>query len=115
MVIIFNYNQIPDLTREKFGEIIKSKIKVFNFNTSWCGWSKRLQPEWDKFNEFIKLDPKLAHIEVYDIKCDDDKNNSMCESYKVPGYPYIVIEVNGKRTHYNGERTAKGLINEMSL
>lgn len=95
---------------EKFTDVVKNKIKIFNFNTSWCGWSRRFQPEWNKFVEQIKTDPKLSHVEALDIKCDDEKNNDICNKYQVPGYPYVVIEINGKQQQYNGERTASGLI-----
>jgi hypothetical protein len=119
-IILFSYNKSTNCTKpqqieskietEKFGEISKNKIKVFNFNTSWCGWSKRFQPEWDKFSNQVKSDPTLTHVEVYDVKCDDSKNESMCEKYQVPGYPHVVIETNGNTNQYNGERTAEALI-----
>jgi len=116
VIILFSYNkfgvcaELPQTEAEKFGEIPKTKIKVFNFNTSWCGWSKRFQPEWDKFSNQVKSDPTLTHVEVYDVKCDDSKNESMCEKYQVPGYPHVVIETNGNTNQYNGERTAEALI-----
>lgn len=99
-------------TKEKFDKVSKdkTKIKVFNFNTSWCGWSKRFQPEWEEFSKRVKSNPKLSHVEALDIKCDDDKNELMCEKYEVPGYPFIIVEINNKRTQYNGERTADALI-----
>lgn len=99
-------------TKEKFDKVSKdkTKIKVFNFNTSWCGWSNRFQPEWEEFSKRVKSNPKLSHVEALDIKCDDDKNKLMCEKYEVPGYPFIIVEINNKRTQYNGERTADALI-----
>ena len=97
--------------KENFSEAKnKSKIKVFNFNTSWCGWSRRFQPEWDKFSEKVKTDPNLSHVDALDVKCDDNNNELMCEKYEVPGYPFVVVEIDGKRTQYNGERTASALI-----
>ena len=38
---------------------INSRLKIFNFNTEWCGWSKRFQPEWDKFTQAVKANPNL--------------------------------------------------------
>ena len=103
--------------KEKFAEVsnakdsnAKTKIKVFNFNTSWCGWSRRFQPEWEEFCKRVKSDPTLSHIDALDVKCDDDKNESMCEKYQVPGYPFIVVEIDSKRTQYNGERTVDALV-----
>ncbi len=95
---------------EKFSEVSKPKIKMFNFNTEWCGWSKKFQPEWNKFSELVQQNPKLSHIGVYDIKCDNPTNESMCEKYQVPGYPYVVVEVNDKPMPYNGQRSAESLL-----
>lgn len=89
------------------------KVKVYNFNTSWCGYSQRFQPEWDKFSERVKSDTKLSHVTALDIKCDDDSNKSMCENYQVPGYPFVVIENGDKRINYDGERTADAIISNI--
>lgn len=117
-VLVFSYFNTckkPTITvessnkNEQFASVSKPKIKIFNFNTEWCGWSKKFQPEWDEFSKNIKLNSKLAHVEVLDVKCDKSENELMCENYKVPGYPYVVIEINDKRIPYNGERTASSL------
>ena len=108
------YNNTYQIT-EKFNENEKVIIKVFNFNTSWCGWSKKLQPEWDKFRQLI-IDNNLNHIEVYDIKCDNDSNSQLCKEYDVRGYPYIVIEKmtntnnQSERIIYDQDRTADNLL-----
>jgi thiol-disulfide isomerase/thioredoxin len=105
----FAETESSDKTSDKTNE--KTKLKVMNFNTNWCGWSKRFQPEWDKFSEMVKNDPKLSQVEAVDVKCDKTENESMCEQYQVPGYPYVVIEKDGKQVPYNGERTAEALAN----
>ena len=83
------------------------KIKVYNFNTSWCGWSKRFQPEWDTFTIACK---STNNIEPFDVKCDDDKNKDVCSKYNVPGYPYVIIEVDGVPRPYDGERTSDAIM-----
>lgn len=101
--------------KEKFANISNSKLKIFNFNTEWCGWSKRFQPEWDQFAKTVKLDSELSKkVEVINVRCDDKANEQICEAYNVPGYPYVVVEVNGRREPYNGERTAKALLSFVS-
>jgi len=117
-IILFSYYQTQDIIEiskpkvEKFVGVSnnKTKIKIFNFNTSWCGWSKRFQPEWDDFSNRVKTNNALSHVDVIDVKCDNNKNELICEEYKVPGYPFIIIENNGERIQYNGERTADALI-----
>jgi len=87
-----------------------SKIKVFNFNTEWCGWSKKFQPEWEIFMQHVKEDPSLGYVEAYDVKCDNDNNKMMCKKYNVPGFPYIVIENEDKYLEYDGDRSAHHLL-----
>lgn len=100
----------------------KPIVKIFNFNATWCGWSIKFQPEWDEFAKHV-VDSKngLSHVNAYDIKCDDKfktlfnkelnkTNGELSEMYTVPGYPYVIIEVNESRKTYNGDRTADALI-----
>jgi len=93
----------------------KPIIKVFNFNTEWCGWSKRFQPEWNAFMKHVANPAnKLTHVRARDIKCDKESNKAICEQYDVPGYPYVIVEVNGRRKSYEGERTRNALISHVS-
>ena len=101
MYILLNKNK----ETEKFTQ--DNKTKVFNFNTLWCGWSKRFQPEWDKFSESVKNN---TNIEAIDIKCDNLENEQMCKEYDVPGFPYVIIEKNNIRTPYNGPRTSEEML-----
>jgi hypothetical protein len=106
--------------KEKFADTVENTnkkpiVKIFNFNTEWCGWSRKFQPEWDAFMAWVKNpDNKMSHVQAFDVKCDNDSNKSLCEEYKVPGYPYVVIEVNGSRGSYEGERTKEALISFVS-
>ena len=99
-----------ECNNENFSDVKDSKkIKVLNFNTHWCGWSRRFQPEWDKFSESVKTNPKLVHIQAVDVKCDAKDNEMMCEAYQIPGFPYVLVEKDGKKIPYDGERTAEAL------
>ena len=84
-------------------------IQMYNYNASWCGWSKKFQPEWDNFTTIVKSDNTLNNmVDVKDIKCDD--NNQICTDNNIDGYPTVVINVNGKSTIYNGPRTSDELM-----
>ena len=101
------------LSKEKFSNSEKknsSLIKVLNFNTSWCGYSVRFQPEWEKFQKEVKARNDLSNVRAYDIKCDNADNKQMCVEYEVPGFPTIIIEKDGKKTDYSGARTTEALI-----
>jgi thiol-disulfide isomerase/thioredoxin len=107
IVILFGIGVIPNpLKRKNVDNFSNSKVKVFNFNTSWCGWSKRFQPEWDKFSKAVKD----TNITAIDVKCDDDKNEELCLKYKVDGFPTVLIEVDGKVIPYKKERKSDTLI-----
>lgn len=79
--------------------------KIYNFNTSWCGWSKRFQPEWNKFTNQIDSTKIIA----IDVKCDDKSNEMICKEFNVPGYPSVVAVVNGKHHEYTGPRNVEAL------
>jgi len=118
MISVDNKSKSED--KEKFSaenSILKTKpiIKIFNFNTEWCGWSKRFQPEWNSFMDYVKNpNNNLTHIQAFDVKCDNENNKNICEKYRVPGYPYVIIEVNDTRISYEGERTKDALISYVS-
>ncbi len=89
----------------------KPIIKIFNFNTEWCGWSRKFQPEWEAFMTYVKNpENNLTHVQAFDVKCDNEENKGICEEYQVPGYPYVIVEVNGARKTYENERTKDALI-----
>jgi len=85
-------------------------VKVYNFNTSWCGWSVKFQPEWNKFSEEIKKNSELNNIKAFDIKCDKPENEAVCKEFDVQGFPTVIIESDGRRGVYKGPRESKDLI-----
>jgi thiol-disulfide isomerase/thioredoxin len=87
-----------------------NKIKVYNFNTSWCGWSVRFQPEWNKFQDAVKSDGSLSNVDAFDIKCDKPENEEVCKEFDIQGFPTVIIEAHGKRGLYKGPRESKDLI-----
>lgn len=83
------------------------KIKVYNFNTSWCRYSVMFAPEWAKFETLVE---KYDNIEALDIKCDDESNEGICREFDVPGFPSVVVEKNGQVVAYNGMRNAEAIL-----
>jgi thiol-disulfide isomerase/thioredoxin len=51
-----------------------SKIIVYNFNTNWCGYSKRFQPIWDRFSESV-TNTDIETVDVREIKSPFGKPN----------------------------------------
>jgi hypothetical protein len=65
LIIAVSYYIYNNKTKENFTD--EKKIKVYNFNTTWCGWSKKFQPEWDKFTVAINNLENSTDYEIKDI------------------------------------------------
>jgi thiol-disulfide isomerase/thioredoxin len=112
LVIIYFFNCTKEFTLDVFSNSenkTSNLIKVYNFNTSWCGYSVRFQPEWDKFEKEINSIDNLS-IQAFDIKCDNINNKQICNDYEISGFPTIIIEKDGKKINYNGVRTTEAII-----
>lgn len=96
------------------------RITLYNFNTLWCGYSRRFNPEWAKLDELLKKE-NINNVDVIDVKCDDtpenvkkEENNKLAEKYKVPGFPYIVIlDYNNNFYPYTGPRSATDIVDHV--
>lgn len=75
------------------------KIKLINFNSSWCYWSKKMSPLWDE----LKSEMKFNNIDIIDIKCDYKINKKLCDKYDIYEYPTIKLINEDKVIEYNGE------------
>ena len=116
-IIIINNTTIKDYNGPRTFEGLRSiitntKIKIYNFNTSWCGYSVQFQPVWNTFYNSIKIND---NVEAFDIKCDDNKNKELCTKYNIEGYPTIIIDNGTNITKYNGPRTLEGLKKAVNL
>lgn len=83
----------------------KNNIVIMNFNTDWCGYSKKFQPIWDEFTSKMKG----KNISVKDVKCDNNQNEKICEKYKIEGFPTVKLVKNNKQYEFRGRRTVDDL------
>lgn len=81
------------------GFAYSNRYTFIKFYTHWCGYCKKLAPEWKKLKE--KYKHKIG-FEEYD--CDIQKN--MCSQHDIKGYPTIKIRdnVTGNFLQYDGPR-----------
>lgn len=86
--------------------------KIYNFNTSWCGYSVRFQPEWNNVMKRINNDKEISNAKAYDVKCDQEENEELCAKYGIEGFPTVVLEKGDRRIMYNGPRTADAIIEQ---
>ena len=92
-----------DTSKEK----MENKKRIINYNTEWCGYSKRFQPVWDEFTKQMKS--KYPDIDVIDMKCDREENDSKCQVPEVEGYPTVVF-YSDKPYVFSGSRNPEELL-----
>jgi protein disulfide-isomerase-like protein len=71
----------------------------------WCGHCKNLMPEWVKVEHALKAHP---HVRVN--KINSEENPHLAHREGVKGYPTIILQTEGKKTQYKGDRTANDII-----
>lgn len=92
---------------EHFGEGKMSKCILYK--ADWCGYCKKLKPEWDQCKNDEELKKKIEFVE-YDADNDNDKEE--CKNAGIKSYPTIrFINSNGEVKPYNGKRTYAALKN----
>lgn len=70
----------------------------------WCGWCKKMMPEWDAFQRRYK---GPVHVEKVDA--------SVTEVEDVKGYPTIRLSMpDGTVVDYDGDRTADAFLDYLS-
>lgn len=68
----------------------QNKRTVVNFWASWCGFSKKFKPEWDKFVLQCKKEfPDLQTIDI-DVENDPDKTK-LSKDAGVSGFPTVIL------------------------
>lgn len=105
-----NFAETEDKTNENVSnettsEISDNKLKVYNFNTLWCGYSRQFQPNWDKFADMNDD----SDVEIVDVKCDNETNKALCTKYSIPGFPTVLFVKGDKVGEYSGDRSVDDL------
>jgi len=80
------------------------KITVINYNTKWCGYSRQLQPIWDKLMKKYQSDNQ---VELLDVKCDE--NEEKCKNTNLRGFPTIILYKKNQAFEYDGNRTIEDI------
>ncbi|KAI8904371.1 thioredoxin-like protein [Gorgonomyces haynaldii] len=103
-------DQVIEANTYNFKKIVlKSEhAAIVEFYAPWCGHCKALAPEYKKAAQKLK---GLAKVVAVD--CDDKQNQDICQKYQVQGFPTLKIFPGGSKgmpTDYQGERTAKAIV-----
>ena len=80
--------------------------KVTLFYANWCGHCKNFIPTWNS------LKPYFQKYNIEFKEYEELGNYNIMKDNNIKSFPTIIIEKNGSKYEYNGERTVDGLINE---
>ena len=102
-------SDVVELTSANFDRLVmqSDNIWIVEFYAPWCGHCQSLAPEYQKAATKLK-----GVVKVGAVNADEDSNKSLAGQYGVRGFPTIKIFGGNKKspTDFNGQRTAKGLI-----
>ena len=99
-------NSITDTSVVKIENFSDSNRKLVLFYAPWCGYCKKLKPDWDKLTDSY---PEI----VTKINCDEDKNKEIANQNNIEGYPtikYFPTGMDGASVDYDGSRDYKSLV-----
>jgi len=93
---------------DKVKEALSNKKAAFvAFVADWCGYCKKLKPQWKEFEDGYSND----NCNVLAVECT--KYKDLAKKHSVSGFPTIQYLPNGLNNpegavSYNGERSVKG-------
>jgi len=87
-------------------EGFESQTVISYYYLDGCGWCKKFNPEWEKFEKMVK-DEKVP-IVVRKVNAEDNK--AEIEKEKISGFPHVHMMKDGKRTDFEFNRTSEELM-----
>ncbi|GAA5849545.1 hypothetical protein JCM8547_000492 [Rhodosporidiobolus lusitaniae] len=106
---VFRSPNVKHLTTRTFKKAVQGsdKLTLAAFVAPWCGYCKKLAPEFDKVSDSLK-----GLVNVVSVDCDEDQNKPLCGEMGVQGFPTIKVFPGGSAPprSYDGPREAKEII-----
>ncbi|GAA5825513.1 hypothetical protein JCM11251_000267 [Rhodosporidiobolus azoricus] len=106
---VFRSPNVKHLTTKTFKKAVQGsdKLTVAAFVAPWCGYCKKLAPEFDKTADSLK-----GLVNIVSVDCDEDQNKPLCGEMGVQGFPTIKVFPGGSAPprDYAGAREAKDII-----
>lgn len=94
--------------------LLSDKPWFIDFYAPWCGYSKRIEPVWDKLRAHHERD---GDVNIGKVDCTSPSGKRLCKYFNIPGYPSLlyfpVTNIDDPETigywDYNGQRTLEAL------
>jgi protein disulfide-isomerase-like protein len=94
-------------SKELDEHVLEGKKAVL-FYADWCGYCKKIKPDWDEAAKEVNKDEK----KMLKVNCGEGtvEDKELMEKYSIDGYPTIIIFEDGKPTKYEGKRSKEDLL-----
>lgn len=82
--------------------------EIVLYYATWCGYSRLILPEWDKFEKYVK--ENIPNLRIRKLKCEGGDERT-CVEKGIKGYPTIILYPNNDtEIMFDKERTTDELI-----
>lgn len=76
-------------------------VELTNYYADWCPASKQFLPIWNEFCNQVRIE--YPYVKIVPQLCEGPEE-SKCFAASISGYPTMVLNVNGKKTNFEGTR-----------
>ena len=92
-------------------EAEENVVEVINVYANWCGWSKRLLPEWDKVEKHFRGNNNISIRKI-----EENEDPELIQKLQIQGFPSIFKLQNSEISEFphNEKRTAENIIRWIS-
>lgn len=73
-----------------------------------CGWCKKFNPVWEKFEEKVKAEK--VPVELRKVDGSNSDNSKELEDKGITGFPHVELMVGSKSVSFEGERSVDNLM-----
>ena len=81
--------QVETLSESNFYQKISSGVWMVEFYASWCGFCKKLAPEYERLNNFVKENMPDKNYHVAKVNVEND--NDLSEKFNVQYLPTVFV------------------------
>jgi thiol-disulfide isomerase/thioredoxin len=81
-------SNVPDLTTQNFFDVVgKDKWVFVKFYTTWCGYCRKMSPEFDKLFDMITQ----SRSDILVRRLEGDSNEDITYAYDIHSFPKLVL------------------------
>ena len=92
-------------------EVKTNTARLYFFYTTWCGYSKKAMPEWEKVKAELNTSSVFGKTTVEPVDIDAEKDPKTSSLYEVAGYPTIKLETSSGVYDFDRSVTHDNIMN----